>query len=305
MNDGLPDCSPTRTFALASEDCSPPYSCSGRGRTQCDHCSQQTCGPGLYLKGCQRSSAGECTVCPRQTYAGDAGYRDACTPCGFLDACDVGQVLVDCGPVTRGSCVTCDADSYSTSRGTMVDLQFDECTKCSSLTCSSGFYRVGCGTTYSSFGPSRAETSSGGFCFPCPIGMYTPKGTPYDSCRLCPANECPGEVGKVYLEGCVGEERGVCRDLTCTLVDARTICTVHVQAKVASGLKISGGQGVTDLNPSNSDAFGSAVTWLSSSSEGFRHSILAIGAARDITGASANGNYENMPWRVREIQGLG
>ena len=80
------------------------------------------------------------------------------------------------------------------------------------------------------------------------------------------------------------------------MVDMRTICTLEIQPKIASALKIAGGQGLPHMDPSDSDAFGSAVAWMSASADADGLSLLAVGAARDISGADES---ESMPWRVR------
>jgi len=82
------------------------------------------------------------------------------------------------------------------------------------------------------------------------------------------------------------------------MVDMRTICTLEIQPKIASALKIAGGQGLPHMDPSDSDAFGSAVAWMSASADADGLSLLAVGAARDISGADES---ESMPWRVGSV----
>jgi hypothetical protein len=242
-------------------NCNALGQCSGAGRQDCDECSE-ICAAGQVLDGCGLDSKGKCVNCPNHTYAEEPGHRTECTQCGKTDACAVGQVLSNCALKTRGECTTCSADEFSLSDGSLRKLQF-ECTSCDALTCPPGFYRDGCGTTLSEFDPNIVVASTSGICTPCPSGTFKPPGTAYDQCFPCPVQACPGAPGKVYLDGCFASNPGICRSISCTRVDVRELCTVRAQPMLSSAVKIASDQGIVDVRPGDSDAFGSAIAWIS------------------------------------------
>ena len=102
-----------------------------------------------------------------------------------------------------------------------------------------------------------------GICTPCPSGTFKPPGTAYDQCFPCPLQACPGAPGNVYLDGCFASNPGICRSISCTFVDVRELCTVRAQPMLSSAVKIASDQGIADVRPGDSDAFGSAVAWIS------------------------------------------
>ena len=273
-------------------NCNTLSQCSGAGRTDCDNCSEIICTAGKVLDGCGLDSEGLCVNCQFHTYAEEPGHHTECTQCGETDACAVGQVLSNCALKTRGDCTTCSAHEFSFSGGSLRKLGF-ECTRCDALTCPPGFYRDGCGTTFSEFDPNIVVASSFGICTPCPSGRFRPEGAAYNECAPCPFQACQGAPGKVYLDGCFASNPGVCRSISCTRVDVRELCTVRVQAIISSAVKIASDQGIVDVRPGDSDAFGSAVAWISFGKEGTSTQIpeaLAVGASRDPT--AGGGEWE-------------
>jgi hypothetical protein len=279
--------------------------CSGLGRSKCDGCDALRCPPGKLLHGCGGVSRGICSPCPLHTYAETSAPRTECTPCGFLDACKVGQFLAGCGPELRGTCKACAQDAFSKTDGTLWSLEY-ECTPCDTLTCPLGYLRYGCGTVLSEQ-TSQPLSSGPGVCLKCSAGKFSPLGTRYDTCAECPSQECAGEPGQVYLDGCVGNFTGVCKVIPCISVDSRRICSIPIQPRLSSAVKIAAGQGIlmagdgaanggeSVFSPSDSDAFGSALAFISfnstkvsntesSSKPLFR--MLAASAARDASGGS-------------------
>jgi hypothetical protein len=286
------------TYAEADPDCD--YKCSGRGREQCEQCGVIRCSAGMFLLGCGGNSSGTCTDCPPLTYSeGEGVGRTQCKQCGIVNEqdsiiarCGVGQILQGCGLGSSGTCVTCPADAFSSSDGTLAKLEY-ACTRCDSLQCAPGTYLHGCGTVLDQ--DSKPTRSEQGFCFPCPSGTYTPTGGGfrYDTCASCPVDKCPGSAGEVYLHGCVGTSTGECRNMSCLSVDTRTLCSVLIQPKVASSMRIAGNQGIRSFAPSDTDAFGSAVAWLSplqhngTSAWNVSHHVLAVGAPKQALGNGA------------------
>ena len=285
-------------------------------REKCDECSQVVCPAGTFLASCGGNTSGVCESCPRHTYAGAAGRgRKKCKPCGFLDLCGVGEVLEGCGPYSTGTCTTCAADAFSTTDGLYLSsLQFDSCSECAAQRCAPGEYLYGCGTKKDSTG--KPLESAPGVCLPCPAGTFKPAGVRYDECVRCPTASCPGEPGQVYLDGCYGNLTGTCKSLLCTPVDARVLCSIAVQPKVASAVKVARGQGIgrgasrqdgggsmssEEFAPSDSDAFGSAVAWITNghaqlSNRTMKDRVLAVSAARDAGRLPGEG-----AWRVGSV----
>ena len=260
------------------------------------------CDPGFYLTGCGASNSGNFVPCENNTYASERAPRTGgCTECGILDACGIGQVLTGCGFDSQGTCTNCATDEFSYSDGT-IELLDKECRRCEVLSCPVGSYRYGCGTAYDEWG--AAMSSSEGKCLKCPAGKYTPANTAYDSCAECPRQSCPGEAGTVYLDGCFGRDPGDCKDVTCSTVDTRSLCSIpidHTSPKLAGAVKVAGGQDIDKLNPSDTDAFGSSLAWVSmpvrhgsSASSPLLSNILAVGAARDTSASATDGPK----WRV-------
>ena len=80
----------------------------------------------------------------------------------------------------------------------------------------------------------------------------------------------------MYLDGCIATNPGVCRDISCTHMDVRELCTVRAQPMLSSAIKIASDQGIVDVSPGDSDAFGSAVAWISFGKETASTQIASI-----------------------------
>jgi len=258
---------PDQTYAKPDENCIIPYRCSGRGRkeNECDDCRLEQCNDGTFLVGCGLNSSGTCAICPPRTYSVGREYREECTPCGCgpdgvcWDVCSTGTFLKGCSFRNEGKCIKCTEDEFSSSDGTLAVLQLDACSKC-------------------------------------PAGEYTPPGTPNHKCQQCPVQQCEGDAGKVYLQGCRGMDTGVCKNVTCTRVDVNTLCSVSVYPTLGSAIKIAGKQAISDLVLSNYDSLGSAIAWIREPTSSY--SILAVSAPRDATAVDGNGEEW---WRIGSV----